>query len=92
MNIINKSESRDNWKARIIEWRQSGISQAKYCKRNSLDPRQFSKWKLKLEDPEDESSFIELPLGEMAESLNGDIDIKLKIKQSGEILISVKPK
>ena len=92
MNITDKRENREQWKARIIDWRQTGLSQDEYCRRNDLDKRQFSRWKLKLQDPEGESSFIEIPLGEMAEQLNGDIDIRLKIKQNGEILISVKPK
>ena len=75
-----------------MDWRQSGLSQDEYCRRNDLDKRQFSRWKLKLQDPEGESSFIEIPLGEMAEHLNSEIDIRLTIKQSGEILICVKPK
>lgn len=108
MNITEKKSNRATWKQRIIDWRNTGLSptapcfcetfvQGEYCRRNNIDSRQFSKWKLKLEDPNsvftktheaDFNSFVEVPL--VSESSLSELNIGLKVKADGEIIISIR--
>ncbi|RME60758.1 IS66 family insertion sequence hypothetical protein, partial [Candidatus Parcubacteria bacterium] len=47
------------WQRHIARWRQSGITQAEYCRRHNLCRRQFTYWKGKLKDSSREPiSFI----------------------------------
>lgn len=94
-SIEERRAIRKKWKNRLIDWRTSGLSQAEYCRRNSIDNRQLSKWKLKLDDPDsvftkthDEgNSFIEIPIANVR---SNNLHIGIDIKDSGEIIISVK--
>ena len=44
-NILKRWEY---WKKQIQLWRQSGLSQAEFCRQNGLVTQQLSKWKKKL--------------------------------------------
>ena len=44
-NILQRWEY---WKEQLRQWRQSGLSQAEFCRRNGLTTQQLSKWKIKL--------------------------------------------
>ena len=44
-NIIERWEY---WKKQIQLWRQSGLSQAEFCRQNGFAAQQLSKWKKKL--------------------------------------------
>lgn len=41
-------ERQQYWQTMITKWRQSGLSQATFCRRHQLQTQQFSKWKLHL--------------------------------------------
>lgn len=41
-------ERRQYWREMISQWQQSGLSQAAFCRRHTLQTQQFSKWKLHL--------------------------------------------
>ncbi len=43
--IKSKEEKRRYWQGHIESWRQSGLSQAEYCRRNSLPIKSFGYWK-----------------------------------------------
>ena len=43
----NIEEVRKYWKGHVTKWQKSGIIQADYCRKNNLDSRIFSYWKLK---------------------------------------------
>jgi hypothetical protein len=36
------------WRQMILKWRQSGLSQAAFCRRTRLQMQQLSKWKIRL--------------------------------------------
>ena len=40
-------EKRGYWQGHVASWRQSGISQAEYCRRQSLSIKNFGYWKRK---------------------------------------------
>jgi hypothetical protein len=43
--IKSKEEKRRYWQGHIESWRQSGLSQAEYCRRNTLPIKSFGYWK-----------------------------------------------
>lgn len=43
--IKSKEEKRRYWQRQIESWRQSGLSQAEYCRINSLPIKNFGYWK-----------------------------------------------
>jgi hypothetical protein len=45
--IKSKEEKRRHWQGHIKFWQQSGLSQAEYCRRNSLSIKSFGYWKRK---------------------------------------------
>lgn len=44
-HIKTREEKRRCWQGHIESWRQSGVSQAEYCRRNSLPIKSFGYWK-----------------------------------------------
>ena len=55
------AEKRQFWQARLDGWKDSGITQAEYCRRHDLDTRNFQYWKKRLLEKTDVSSLVELP-------------------------------
>ena len=51
---------RSEWVEHLAAWKQSGLGQDEYCKRNKLNPCSFSSWKSKLEQKEVNSPFVEI--------------------------------
>jgi hypothetical protein len=45
-----------NWKTHLESWKNSGLSQAEYCKRNNLKPVTFSYWKCRQKNEANQSS------------------------------------
>lgn len=37
------------WQKRIVDWSESGLSQADYCRRHGIQPKRFYSWKNRLE-------------------------------------------
>jgi hypothetical protein len=58
------------WKKRIEQWRQSGLSQAEYCRQHHLKDHQLSYWKRRFEKTESAVSFVSLPVGTSALAVN----------------------
>ena len=60
----NESEDRNNqdkhqfWQSHINAWKQSGISQADFCRRHGLDIKVFGYWKRKLVSKSEGVSFV----------------------------------
>ena len=60
------------WERHLQQWRQSGLSQAQYCRRHHLSAPAFGWWKGRLSatggpaqpSADKKSSFVELTLGE----------------------------
>lgn len=52
------------WQEHLECWRQSGLSQAEYCRQNDLKPRRWNYWKknLTMAFSETAVSFIPVPL------------------------------
>ena len=49
----NRSGEKTNlWSAHIEAWRQSGVSQAEYCRKNGINNHQFGYWKKKFTNKE----------------------------------------
>ncbi|MBF0290333.1 MAG: hypothetical protein HQM14_21175 [SAR324 cluster bacterium] len=45
MNESIGETRREYWERHIVEWRNSGLSQAQYCRENHLNYQLFCKWK-----------------------------------------------
>lgn len=41
-------ERQQYWRQMISQWQQSGLSQAAFCRRHTLQTQQFSRWKIEL--------------------------------------------
>jgi hypothetical protein len=52
----------EKWAGHIRNCGQSGLSQAEYCRRNSLHPASFSCWKRRLKEDARDSGFVALAL------------------------------
>ncbi len=52
---------RQFWQVRLEEWKDSGITQAEYCRRHNLDTRNFQYWKKRLLPKADIATLVELP-------------------------------
>lgn len=44
------------WRRHVNQWRDSGLSQAQYCRENKVALGSFAHWKIKLVGPEPEHS------------------------------------
>lgn len=47
--IANSTDAAGYWRSHLKAWRESGMSQARYCAEHNLKPFNFSYWKKKLE-------------------------------------------
>ena len=76
----SRREKRRLWKAHIRAWRRSGLTQADYCRRNSLKDTQFTYWKTKFnkEKKSDQICFVPVP-----------VDHKQSVIDSGDAGLSV---
>ena len=82
------------WAPHIREWKSSGLSQAKYCKKNNLILRRFNYWKCKIDkNPEKsielvqvKSASVKIPTIPTHDQAN--TQLKLKIKNVFEIEIA----
>lgn len=56
--LIN--EKRKFWKQHLTLWQDSGLSQAEYCRQNSLDKNQWGYWKKRFVRTESRTEFVAL--------------------------------
>ena len=68
--IEENKRKRHIWKKRIEQWRQSGLSQAEYCRRHHLKDHQLTYWKRRFEKTETAVSFVSLPVGTSSLAVN----------------------
>ncbi len=76
----------DLWSAHVEAWRQSGVSQAEYCRKNGLSHHQFGYWKKKFTDKEKSaqcSAFVAIPIQHRTAPASDQSDSGLTIKVSG---------
>jgi hypothetical protein len=78
-----KRRQKYDWVKLIGEWEKSGLSQAEFCRQNTLDQHLFSKQKIK-HGKESESGFIEIKFK------NTDIDSGIEVI-AGRFAIKIKP-
>lgn len=52
----------EKWASHIRNQEQSGLSQAEYCRQNTIHPASFSQWKRRLREDDRTSGFIALNL------------------------------
>ncbi|NDY74532.1 IS66 family insertion sequence hypothetical protein [Desulfobacter hydrogenophilus] len=69
ITIANRQESpasgdppRQFYQKHLTNWKGTGLSQAEYCRRNSLVRHRFGYWKRKLFKEEGQIKFAELPV------------------------------
>ena len=63
MNKEAQQKSREEWKRRIREWEDSGLTQVEYCKQNELKISAFLYWRKNLsEKKQPRPSFVEVSL------------------------------
>jgi len=48
------------WQSHINAWKQSGLSQAEYCRKHSLNAHTFSYWRSRLLKAQSPGEFVEL--------------------------------
>jgi hypothetical protein len=71
MEKISRTEQRrrlrESWRQRIEEWRQGGLSQGEYCRRNQLKWHQFLYWKKRLiENDPPGATFVPVPIARIS--------------------------
>jgi hypothetical protein len=78
----NRSKERHTfWTKTIQVWEESNLTQAEYCRKNSLDEQLFSKWKIRLykSNKKDLAKFVEIkPDPEDIISVRDDIELIIK--------------
>jgi len=72
-----QSKKPDEWRKRIEEWKQSGVSQAVYCREHNLALATFGYWKRKLERGNPQLRLV--PIDRSAGRIPGRAGIRLEI-------------
>src|SRR5690625_6159224 len=52
---MTKSAKRIEWEARIQEWKESGLSKAKWCRENGYKEHQLYYWLEKMDKPDSDN-------------------------------------
>jgi uncharacterized FlgJ-related protein len=90
METNENISAEEKWVMLIGQWKESGLSQAEFCRLHNLDRRYFSKWKSKLETTKKEIPFLEIPLNVPKILHRYDLNIGLSVCADGEIVISIR--
>lgn len=53
---------RRNWRKHVRNWKESGLTQAEYCRRNGINRRSLFYWKKRVAQCDPEISFVEIAL------------------------------
>jgi len=62
LKAINRNK-RNHWKKHIEKWKESGLTQSEYCRRNDLKIKSFGYWKGRILNNEpSEVQFCRLPV------------------------------
>jgi hypothetical protein len=76
------------WWRHVKAWRESGMSQADYCRQQGLNPKTFSKW-ARCDDPIDPNAPLEMIPVQVAPSLpTVEAAVVLKLTQGVQLELS----
>jgi hypothetical protein len=73
MTSLDDKSDHATWQHHITQWQTSGLSQADYCRQQSLRTKTFSYWKCKLlpgserAEPKLQSGFVKVQLAEQTD-------------------------
>lgn len=62
MKKEERDKRREEWGSLLKEWKNSGLTQIEYCRRNNLKVTQLLYWNRKLSDKKSISSFVQVPI------------------------------
>ena len=87
------------WRVHIERWRESGVTQAEYCRQNDLKPSRFYVWKSRVEQAEKKerraaarearNGFVELP-GLFTTGASGTADALFELRLDRDMRLHVK--
>jgi hypothetical protein len=64
---VEFAEKRRLWQGRLDEWKDSGLTQAGYCRLHNLDARNFQYWKKRiLSKSRAAAALVEIPVGALS--------------------------
>ena len=76
------------WWRHVKVWRESGMSQADYCRQQGLNPKTFSKW-ARYDDPVDPNAPLEMMPVQVTPSLPAtEAAVVLKLTQGVQLELS----
>ena len=78
------------WQSHIDSWTISGLSQAEYCRQNSLKRHQFAYWKKRLQKEDLPIEFVQIPEETVASiATPGNTGSSLRLTVSSRFTIDV---
>ena len=75
---VERKRKRQHWNHHLLRWRQSGLSQAEYCRRHQLSIKCFVYWKSRLGRSDPSIKLVAVPVSQAMEP-----------KQSSELALVV---
>ncbi len=86
-SLQNRCGEKTNlWLAHVEAWRQSGMSQTEYCRKNGINNHQFGYWKKKFTRKEKSaqcSAFVAIPIQHRTASNSDQSDSGVTVNISG---------
>ena len=58
MSTQDKTQLRQHWQSIVLDWQDSGLTQADYCRKHQLKPHQLNYWKSIFSKPRKSPAFI----------------------------------
>ena len=88
---VEAAAKRRHWKKQIARWKESGFSQAEYCRRNHLKVHQMVYWKKQLAEPNPKPSpqFVRMDLERVLDSSAVTAPTPLRLVFGGAFFIEV---
>jgi hypothetical protein len=63
MNKEEKIRTREEWRNRVADWKESGLTREEYCRRNNLKTSKLVYWGNKLSEKKAETGgFVQVPM------------------------------
>lgn len=85
----NNQDKHQFWQLHINAWKQSGMSQADFCRRHGLDIKIFGYWKRKLVSKSEDVSFMPVSIKPSHTALMKSSVSSLKIVTCNDLSIEV---
>ncbi len=86
--ILSREEKKDYWQEQLKKWKESGISQSKFCRLNDLKFTTFCYWNKRLRKRDVNKKLIKLPSKIVQSISEPDNNFELIINDSIRIRIS----